>query len=283
VPVSRGQEEPDDLDDQGHQGGGGSPEVTTAPDPPEGSDPTDGEGTAPTKTKPLKWYEGWEGGEEGDTRAMRWFKFLFPIGLTLAVVLAVYVVLPYDRWWKWVTLAFLYLVPPAGKESIIPSGVAWGYHPMAMAGTVLLMDFVCALFIAWNFPLAKRIPGLGYYIALIERKGAKMLEGNPALQAGAWIGLVLFVMVPFQGSGGITASIVGRAVGMRTEYLVSAVAVGALTAGLIIAYLAEGGLILLRENLVTGIIIILLLALAGLSAYLLFRFRRIRKWEAENR
>ncbi len=232
--------------------------------------------------KKKKWYKGLRGGEVGDSRAMGWFKFLFPIGLTLLVVLVVYLVLPYDRWFKWVTLAFLYLVPPAGKESIIPSGVALGYHPLAMAGTVLLMDFVCALFIAWNFPLAKRVPGLGYYIALIERKGAKMLEGNRALAAGAWIGLVLFVMVPFQGSGGITSSIIGRAVGMRTEYLVSAVAVGALTSGLAIAYLAEGGIILLRENLVTGIIIILLCALAALGAYLMFRQHRIRKWEKED-
>ena len=89
-------------------------------------------------------------------------------------------------------------------------------------------------------------------------------------------------MVPFQGSGGITSSIIGRAVGMRTEYLVSAVAVGALTSGLAIAYLAEGGIILLRENLVTGIIIILLCALAALGAYLMFRQHRIRKWEKED-
>jgi len=267
---------------------GGTSADAADPVAPDDTEPTP---TGPTSTpesaltvlgKPRKWYKGLQGGAEGDSRAMGWFKFIFPIGLTLMVVLVVYVALPYERWFKWATLAFLYLIPPAGKESIIPSGVAWGFHPMAMAGTVLLMDFVCALFIAWNFPLAKRIPGLGYYIALIERKGTKMLEGNSALQAGAWIGLVLFVMVPFQGSGGITSSIIGRAVGMRTDYLVSAVAVGALTSGLVIAYLAEGGINLLRENLVTGIIIILLCALAGLSAYLMFRQHKIRKWEKEN-
>ena len=213
---------------------------------------------------------------------MRWFKFLFPIGLALGVVFIVYLFLSYDRWLKWATLAFLYLIPPAGKESIIPSGVAFGYHPLAMAGTILLMDVVCALFIAWNFPLAKRVPGLGYYIDLIERRGSKKLEGNPALQAGAWIGLVIFVMVPFQGSGGITSSIVGRAVGMRTEHIVSAVAVGALTAGLIIAYVAETGMTLLRENLMTGVITILMGVLGALTVMMLYRMRKIRKWEAED-
>ncbi len=228
---------------------------------------------------PRKWYQGLKGGEEGDSRAMQWFKFLFPVLFTLAVVGVVYLLIPYDRWWKWSGLTFAYLVPPAGKESIIPIGVAAGYHPLAMAGTVLLMDFVCALFIAWNFPLAKRIPLLGYYIALIERKGARMLEGNKALQAGAWIGMVLFVMVPFQGSGGITASIIGRAVGMRTTILVSAVAVGALSAGLIIAYAAETGVTLLEYNLVSGVIAILLGLLGALVAFLLFRLYRIRKWQ----
>jgi uncharacterized membrane protein len=175
----------------------------------------------------------------------------------------------------------LYLVPPAGKESIVPSGVALGYHPLAMAGTVLLMDFVCALFIAWNFPLAKRIPGLGYYIALVEKTGSKKMEGNTALQAGAWIGIVLFVMVPFQGSGGITASIIGRAVGMKTTHLVSGVAVGALTAGVIIAYIAYTGVSLLKYNLVGGIIIILLGVVVALFVWLLYRFYKMRKWKSE--
>jgi hypothetical protein len=232
-------------------------------------------------TKPQKWYQGMKGGEEGDSRAMQWFKFLFPFLFCLAVVFVVYLVLPFDRWWKWSGLTFAYLVPPAGKESIIPLGVAAGYHPLAMAGTVLLMDFVCALFIAWNFPLAKRIPLLGYYIGLIEGKGAKLMEGNKALQAGAWIGMVLFVMVPFQGSGGITASIIGRAVGMRTPILVSAVAVGALSAGLLIAYAAETGVNLLKYNLVVGVIAILLGLLGALLAFLAFRFYRMRKWERE--
>jgi uncharacterized membrane protein len=226
-----------------------------------------------------RWLEGLQGGEADDTRAMQWFKFLFPIGLTLLVVFIIFLLYPYDRWYKWARLAFLYLVPPAGKESIIPWGIAEGYHPLAMAGTVLLMDVVCALFIAWNFPLAKRIPFLGYYIDKVEKTGSKKLEGNAALQAGAWIGMVLFVMVPFQGSGGVTASIIGKAVGMRVTHLVSAVAVGAIVAGTVIALVGTIILDLLRENLVTGVIAILVVVAVLVGWYLFRRWQKAAKKE----
>ena len=150
---------------------------------------------------------------------------------------------------------------------------------MAMAMTVLLMDVVCALFIAWNFPFAKRIPILGYYIEKIEKTGSKKLEGNRALQAGAWIGMVLFVMVPFQGSGGVTASIIGRAVGMRVKYLVSAVAVGALVSGVVIALVGSIIVDLLRDNIVTGVIAILVVVGALVGLYLYRRHRRGRTRE----
>jgi hypothetical protein len=86
------------------------------------------------------------------------------------------------------------------------------------------------------------------------------------------------VMVPFQGSGGITASIIGRAVGMPNRLLISGVAVGAITAGIIIAYAAKTGMMLLMENMVTGIIIILLGLLAALVTLLAFRLSRMRRW-----
>lgn len=234
-----------------------------------------------TPAEEHNWFDGLRGGEEGDSRAMQWFKFLFPIFIVLAVAGVLWLLLPWGRFVDWGEKAVLYLIPPAGKESIIPWGIADGFHPLAMAGTVLLMDFVCALFIAWNYPLAKRIPILGRYIAYIERMGSKKLEGNPALRAGAWIGMVLFVMVPFQGSGGITASIIGRAVGMITKYVVSAVAVGALLAGVIIGYAAEISKMLLEYNLYLGLIVILLVALALVSGLLAFRLVRMRRWERE--
>jgi uncharacterized membrane protein len=247
----------------------------------EGSEPTEAPEEPEEPEAEKKWYSGIKGGSEGDSRAMGWFKFLFPIAFTMAIVFIVYIFLSYDRWWKWAGLAFAYLVPPAGKESVIPIGVAAGYHWLAMAGTIILMDFVCALFIAWNFPLAKRIPGLGYYIGLIERTGAKKMEGNKALQAGAWIGIVLFVMVPFQGSGGVTSSIIGRTVGMKTTHLVSGVALGAAISGLVIGYIAWQGISLLKYNLVGGVITILLVAVAALAVYILIRWYRMRKWRSE--
>ena len=152
-----------------------------------------------------------------------------------------------------------------------------------MAGLIFMVDVVCALFISWNFPIAKKIPLLGQWIGWIERKGSKLMEGNPSLRAGAWIGLVLFVMVPFQGSGGLTSSIIGRAVGMRTSRVATAVGTGAIIAGLLIGAAATVGVEALRFDLVMGIILIMLGLLVALTALLAFRLYRIRKWEKIDR
>ncbi len=212
-----------------------------------------------------------------DRRAL-WIRPLLP--LTVAVV-GLCVALPFiDRgdWLPWFGLSVIYLVPPAGKESVVPSGVALGIHPLVMAYLVTVVDVACALFISLNFPLAKRVPFLGRYIAFIESKGGRALEGSPVLRAGLWAALVLFVIVPFQGSGGITASIIGRAVGMRLSHLVTAIGTGAVIGGLLIGYSASVVKVLLARDLVSGIMYTLLAVTVLLAAVLVYRFVRMRSW-----
>lgn len=212
-------------------------------------------------------------------RRARLFRPLLPLALA---VVGLFVALPFiDRgdWLPWFGLSVIYLVPPAGKESVVPSGVALGIHPVVMAYLVTVVDVACALFISLNFPLAKRVPFLGRYITFIESKGGRALEGSPALRAGLWAALVFFVVVPFQGSGGITASIIGRAVGMRLSHLVSAIGTGAVVGGLLIGYSASVVKVLLARDLVSGIIYTLLAVTVVLAAVLVIRFVRMRSWE----
>lgn len=229
------------------------------------------------------WLESLDGVETGDTWAMKLFKVAIPFAIPAAVFAFLYTILEYTRWLQMGALSISYLFPPLGKESIIPIGVGYGFTVWQMTGLIFMVDVVCAMFISWNLPLAKRIPLIGRLISWIEVKGSRILEENPSLKAVSWVGLVLFVMVPFQGSGGITASIIGRAIGMRASFVISAVGVGAFAAGFLIATAAEAGWEAIRRDLVGGVIVILLGLLVVLTLLLVYRLYKIRRWEAMDR
>jgi len=236
-------------------------------------------GNAPAEERPLRWYEGWHGGEQGDPRRTQWFKFLFPMALALAVPAALLPLMPWGRWLEWVGLAVAYLAFSYGKIAVVPVGVGLGFHPLSMAFLVLYVDLVCSLFVSWNFNLARRVPLLGHYIALIESRGASIFRGHIALQAGAWTAIALYVMLPFRGAGGITASVLGRGVGVRPPVVVSAVSVGAFTGAAVLAYASRGSIALIARDLAWGTISVLLAVEAVLLVVLLGRLVRIRRWE----
>jgi hypothetical protein len=227
------------------------------------------------------WADSLDGQEEGDTTGMKLFKVLIPFAIPAVIFAILFLFMDYGRFLQLGGLALGYLFPPFGKESIIPIGIGAGFTKWQMTGLIFMVDVVCAMFISWNLPLAKKIPLIGRLLTWLERKGSEILADNPALMTGAWFALVLFVMVPFQGSGGITASIVGRAIGMRASYVISAVALGALISGFLIGTAAEIGWEAIRSDLVNGMIMVLMGVLAALVALLFFRLHKIRVWEAE--
>jgi len=236
-------------------------------------------GAAPAGGRAQRWHEGWHGGEEGDSRRVQWFKFLFPVALAFAVPAVLLPLMAWGRWLEWVGLAVAYLAFSYGKIAVVPVGVGLGFHPLSMAFLVLYVDLVCSLFVSWNFRLARRIPLLGHYIGLVESRGSRAFMGHPGLQAGAWTAIALYVMLPFRGAGGITASVLGRGVGVRPPVVVSAVSVGAFTGAAVLAYASQEGIALIARDLAWGTISVLLAVEAVLLAMLLGRLTRIRRWE----
>lgn len=229
---------------------------------------------SPLDTSPNEehtWAESLDGIEVGDTWKMKLFKILIPFAIPAAIFTVLYFILAWARFGQLGLLAVSYLFPPAGKETIIPIGVAAGFTVLQMTGLIFMVDVVCAMFISWNLPLAKKIPLIGRLITWIEKKGRESLTKNPALETLSWIGLVLWVMVPFQGSGGITASIIGRAIGMRPSHVISAVGLGAIIAGLLIGTVAEEGLEIIRENWVAGVVVIAMIAIVAFVLFLFYK------------
>jgi uncharacterized membrane protein len=185
-------------------------------------------------------------------------------------------------------LIIAYFFPPFGKETVIPLGVGLlqqgldvpfinlhitggQIHPILMALSIAFVDMVVALFLVWNYDFAKKIPLLGQFIQKIEDRGKLSEEKYGWVKPLRFIGIMLFVMVPFQGSGGLVGSIVGRLIGMKPWVTFLAISLGAIIGCLLIAFFARAFLIFAEIN--TTLTIILLVIIAIIALIYVFRKR----------
>lgn len=157
-----------------------------------------------------------------------------------------------------------YFLPPAGKESIIPLAVNQNipYHLIAIALTFI--DSMVSLFLIWNYDYAKKIPFFGHLLRLVERRGKKVITQSRVLSKFAFTALVLFVMIPFQGTGGAGATVIGRMIGMNPYKVLAAVVIGALLGTFLIGFLSSSILVKLGA---LGLVVAILAAIAVHYAY----------------
>lgn len=136
--------------------------------------------------------------------------------------------LPWPDFLAMLGLMGAYLLPPAGKETVIPLGIALGIPWWYMALSIAMIDVETGLFMALNFDLAYSIPFLGPILSDLTTKTKSFLDDHRWL-AGLWFfAIVLMVMVPFFGSGGIRGSIAGKLLGLSTLQTFLAIVAGAL-------------------------------------------------------
>ena len=133
-------------------------------------------------------------------------------------------------------LVVVYFFPPFGKESVIPTAIALGFHPLHVALTFTTMDAITSLFIIWNFDLACRLWVVGNLIMLTMRRSINMLSRHRWIGRLTYLSIFIFVFVPFQGTGGVSASILGRLLGLRPDYLWLVIVSASLTSSLMISY-----------------------------------------------
>jgi uncharacterized membrane protein len=158
----------------------------------------------------------------------RTFALLIPF-VVLAIHIAIMAVtLPYQDLVAMLGLMVAYMLPPAGKETVIPIGIALGIPWWYMALSVTMIDVETGLFMALNFDLAYRIPLLGPILSDLTKKTQAFLDDHRWL-AGLWFfAIVLMVSVPFFGSGGFRGSIAGKLLGLTTLLTFLAILAGAL-------------------------------------------------------
>lgn len=190
-------------------------------------------------------------------------KFFSPVIIGLVVIVSAGILLGKSLQIKFWPLITAYFFPPLGKESVIPTGVGLGIHPLAMALSIAFVDIIVALFLLWNYDLAKRIPLVGKFMIKVENIGKSSSEKYSWFKSLRFIGVVLFVMVPFQGSGGLVGSILGRLIGMKPINTFFAISIGAVTGCLLIAYFTDLMRSVLIKYTLFGILIIIIILVIG--------------------
>jgi uncharacterized membrane protein len=198
------------------------------------------------------------------------FNIAFPLVLLAAYIVFLIVILPSDALRIHLGLMLAYFIPPAGKESVIPLGIALGYPWWLMTISIALMDALTALFLALNFDMALKIPILGMWMKKFMDTGSSFFAQHKWIERLSFAGLVLFVMFPLQGSGGIGGTLVGRMLGMKRWEVVLAVTIGAFIGCFVIALGAEYLKVAFGEGIIYGAAALALLGAIIVALYLFF-------------
>lgn len=202
----------------------------------------------------------------------RIFKVFLPFYITFLYLLALFFILG-DRFYTMLFFMGVYLVPPWGKESVVPGAIFAGVPWYIAAISIAFMDFVAGLFMMWNFDLALKIPLLGKWIEKTEKRGEEYLRNHPLANKAAFVFVVLFVMFPVQGSGGIGGTIVGRIIGMGKHRVLAAITLGAFIGTFTIAVFANEVRAIVTRSLQTTLTAIVVIMLVVFIIYLWRRKR----------
>ncbi len=203
---------------------------------------------------------------------------LFILGLWLALSEVVFSIIG--------LLLLSYFISPFGKEVLVPTAIIGllALHGfvvqdiMLVTVTVVFVDVMCSIFLLWNLDVLKLIPKVGKWIAGVEDFGRKRLAKSRRRQRNTFMALTGYMMLPFQGSGGIVTTIIGMMAGMKKENIWISVWVGSIAGTLSIAilsvYMGQALLDTFGSMIwyVTGLFIVLAIGL-----YMIIRFQRYQR------
>ncbi len=214
--------------------------------------------------------DAWTGDRPG------WLKVTLPFLLCGIFFTATGLILPLEQWLLLFGMMVAYVVPPLGRETLIPAGILLGIPWWLVALTLAFLDFAGGLFMAWNFPLLLRIPYIGPWIQRFMAAGRTYLDRRRWLEQLYFVGLIIFVSIPFDGSGSIVASIVGRMLGMTTTEVLTCITIGGIIGSFGIAlgidYITN--LIPAGTGVLISLIVFLLIGTAILATYRSYARRR---------
>ena len=179
-------------------------------------------------------------------------RLLLPVLFAFGFFLATFLLVPAEQAWILGGLMILYFVPPSGKESIIPVGIALGIPWWLMVAALALLDVLTGLFMLLNFGIALRLPYLGPWISRFIATGDEFMQKRPWLARWRVLGVAFFVFIPFQGTGGVGATVVGMMMGLSSWEILLAIGIGGTVECLVFALGSELIYRLILSNLYLG-------------------------------
>ncbi|MFW5945683.1 MAG: small multi-drug export protein [Candidatus Natronoplasma sp.] len=217
------------------------------------------------------------------------FLFFIPFVIGFSYIGLLYLILGNNNlFWIVGGAMFAYLFPPFGKETVIPTTIftllglpSLQLSPVLaifiVSGSVAFVDVVTSYFLLYNFYIAKKIPLLGKWIDKSQEFGARKMKKNQWIKRLAFYGVASFVVIPFQGSGGVGASILGRVIGMNKYYAWVSIIIGAFVGCFligIVSYYTGGAIILVfGANILMWLVVVFLIIVVFIFLYNLFKTR----------
>jgi len=173
--------------------------------------------------------------------------FVLPFAIAFVYVVTLLAVLTVDEWRIVFGGMATYLVAPVGTEVVIPAvfiallavHAAWPVFVIA-ATSVVLVDVLTALFFLWNWDLIERVPRVGRILRRVEDKCRQVIEKRRWGGGATLMALALYVALPFQMTGGLFGSVLGRVMGLNKIKVFLAVTAGSIAGAVplgIVAYL----------------------------------------------
>ncbi|MDV0444142.1 small multi-drug export protein [Methanorbis rubei] len=169
---------------------------------------------------------------------------------------------PSERFLIIMGLLIAYLVPPFGKETIIPISMGLGFPAWLISSGIILMDICSCLLIALNFDLLQKIPFVGGLIRKFTDGANKVRKKSPWIEQLSHVGLLIFMYIPLQGSGATNSTILGQLFGMRKITVFWIVTLGSILSTLTIAFGSAAVLDLWQVNPWYAVLAIVLIAVA---------------------
>lgn len=234
---------------------------------------------------------------DGGRTAQEWTKKILRRLLLLGGPIAVYCVLlvffwfvyppevlfgpPSDRYLMLVGLLIAYLIPPFGKESIIPIALGFGFPVWVISLGIILMDMMSCILIAYNFDLLEKIPFVGGLIRKFMGGANKIRKKSPWVEQLSHMGLLIFMYIPLQGSGATNTTILGRLFGMRPWTVFWIVTIGSIFSTLTVAVGAAAVIELWQINPLYAVLAVLGIAAAVIILVLIWH-RYTKRFSPKN-
>ncbi len=175
-----------------------------------------------------------------------------------------------------VSVVLAYLVTPIGRWIIpvaIVAGLPWWYAGL----TVLILDVVGALFMAWNFQHLYSLPKIGHYMEGLILDVEDLIAEKPWMERFTALSLFLYVTLPIQGAGSLMGSAIGRLIGIDPWKVFWIMVGGSGVGSFGMAFGSDALRIFLIGNIAAGTTIILILIFFTLFTWLSYRAIRRRR------